>query len=121
MHGSIGDHDVAGVGTLTTSSTTVAYLVGCIHHCTHALQLNVYVYNMYTYVLCVCVCRGNEINKSIVVNPRHACAASVTVLCLFVCLFVCLSDTTLQVSVVDQLLKFRHQRSVDDTPECFDS
>ena len=36
-------------------------------------------------------------------------------------LFVCLSVTTLQASVVDRTLKFRHQRSADDTLECFDS
>ena len=61
----------------------------------------------------------------IFINPRRACAARVTVLCLFVgpsvCLSVCLSVTTLQASVVDKTLKFRHQRSADDTPECFDS
>ena len=56
-----------------------------------------------------------------VVNPRRACAARVTVLCLFVCLSVCLSVTTLQASVVDRTLKFRHQRRADDTLECFDS
>ena len=38
-----------------------------------------------------------------------------------VCLSVCLSVTTLQASVVDRTLKFRHQRSADDTLECFDS
>ena len=55
------------------------------------------------------------------INPRRACAARVTVLCLFVCLSVCLSVTTLQASVVDRTLKFRFQRSADDTLECFDS
>ena len=40
---------------------------------------------------------------------------------LFVCLSVTVSDATLQASVVDQTLKFRHQRSVNDTLECFDS
>ena len=55
-----------------------------------------------------------------VINPRCACAARVTVLCLFVCLSVCLSVTTLQASVVDRTLKFRHQRSADHTLECFD-
>ena len=40
---------------------------------------------------------------------------------LFVCLSVCLSVTTLQASVVDRTLKFPHQRSADDTLECFDS
>ena len=39
----------------------------------------------------------------------------------FVCLSVCLSVTTLQASVVDRTLKFRHQRSADHTLECFDS
>ena len=52
-----------------------------------------------------------------IVNPRRACAARVTVLCLS----VCLSVTTLQASVVDRTLKFRLQRSADDTLECFDS
>ena len=32
-----------------------------------------------------------------------------------------MSDTTLQASVVDRTLKFRHQRSVNDTLQCFDS
>ena len=36
------------------------------------------------------------------------------------CLFVCLSVTTLQASVVDRMLKFRHQQSADNTLECFD-
>ena len=36
-------------------------------------------------------------------------------------LFVCLSVTTLQASVVDRTLKFRHQRRADDTLESFDS
>ena len=31
------------------------------------------------------------------------------------------SDTTLQASVVVRTLKLRHQRSVNDTLECFDS
>ena len=53
----------------------------------------------------------------LVINPRHACAARVTVLC--VCVTV--SDTTLQASVVKRTLKFRHQRSVNDTLQCFDS
>ena len=57
----------------------------------------------------------------IVINPRRACAARVTVLRLFVCLSVCLSVTTLQASVVDRTLKFRHQRSAGHTLECFDS
>ena len=39
---------------------------------------------------------------------------------LFVCLSVCLSVTTLQASVVDRTLKFRLQRSADDTLECFE-
>ena len=33
----------------------------------------------------------------------------------------CVSDTTLQASVVKGTLKFRHQRSVNDTLQCFDS
>ena len=32
-----------------------------------------------------------------------------------------MSDTTLQASVVKGALKFRHQRSVNDTFQCFDS
>ena len=40
---------------------------------------------------------------------------------LFVCHCVTVSDTTVQASVVDRTLKFRHQRSADDTLECFDS
>ena len=52
-----------------------------------------------------------------IINPRRACAAMVIVLCLC----VSVSDTTLQVSVVDRALKFQHQRSVDDTLESFDS
>lgn len=47
-----------------------------------------------------------------------------TVLCLSLCLSVChsfsLSDTTLQALEVNQTLKFRHQRIVNDTLECFD-
>ena len=35
-------------------------------------------------------------------------------------LFVCLSVTTHQASVLDKTLKFRHQRSADDTLERFD-
>ena len=54
-------------------------------------------------------------------NPRRACAARVTVLCLFVTVCVCVSDTTLQVSVVKGTLKYRHQRSANDTLQCFDS
>ena len=34
---------------------------------------------------------------------------------------VCVSDTTLQASVVKGTRKFRHQRSVNDTLQCFDS
>ena len=41
--------------------------------------------------------------------------------CVSVCLSVYLSVTTLQASVVYKTLKFRHQRSADDTLECFDS
>ena len=41
--------------------------------------------------------------------------------CLSVCVSVCVSDTTLQASVVKGTLKFRHQRSVNDTLQCFDS
>ena len=42
--------------------------------------------------------------------------------CLCVAVYVlCVSDTTLQASVVKGTLKFRHQRSVNDTLECFDS
>ena len=37
------------------------------------------------------------------------------------CHCVTVSDTTLQASVVDRTLKFRHQRSVNDTLQCFDS
>ena len=40
---------------------------------------------------------------------------------LFVCRCVTVSDTTLQASVVKGTLKFRHQRSVNDALECFDS
>ena len=44
---------------------------------------------------------------------------------LFVCQCVIVSltvsDTTLQASVVNGTLKFRHQRSVNDALECFDS
>ena len=38
-----------------------------------------------------------------------------------VCLSFCVSDTTLQTSVVKGTLKFRHQRSVNDTLQRFDS
>ena len=55
------------------------------------------------------------------VNPRRACAARVTVLCLFGTVCVCVSDTTLQASVVKGTTKLRHQRSVNDTLQCFDS
>ena len=34
---------------------------------------------------------------------------------------MCVSDTTLQASVVKGTLKFRHQRSVNDTLQYFDS
>ena len=37
------------------------------------------------------------------------------------CHCVTVSDTILQASVVDRTLKFRHQRSVNDTLQCFDS
>ena len=57
----------------------------------------------------------------VVINPRRACAARVTVVCLFVIHSLSVSDTTLQASVVVKTLKFRHQRSVNDTLECFDS
>ena len=44
---------------------------------------------------------------------------------LFVChcvsVSVSVSDTTLQASVVKGMQKFRHQRSVNDTRQCFDS
>ena len=44
---------------------------------------------------------------------------------LFVCQSVsqsvCVSDTTLQASVVKGTLKFRHQRTVNDTLQSFDS
>ena len=40
---------------------------------------------------------------------------------LFVCQSVCVTDTTLQASVVKGTLKFRHQRSVNDTLQSFDS
>ena len=40
---------------------------------------------------------------------------------LFVCVCVTVSDTTLQASVVKGTLKFRHQRSVNDALQCFDS
>ena len=40
---------------------------------------------------------------------------------LFVCVCVCVSDTTLQASVVKGTLIIRHQRSVNDTLQCFDS
>ena len=58
-----------------------------------------------------------------IINPRRACAARVIVLCLFVSVYVsvCVTDTTLQASVVKETLKFRHQRSVHDTLQCFDS
>ena len=39
----------------------------------------------------------------------------------FVCHCVCVSETTLQASVVKETLKFRHQQSVNDTLQCFDS
>ena len=67
---------------------------------------------------------GDFILKTII-NPRRACAARVTVLGLFECHSLChcvtVSDTTLQASVVKGTLKFRHQRSVNDTLQCFDS
>ena len=60
-----------------------------------------------------------------IINPRRACAARVTVLCLCVSQSVsqsvCVSDTTLQASVVKETLKFRHQRTVNDTLQSFDS
>ena len=34
--------------------------------------------------------------SKLIINPRRACAARVTVLCLFVCLSVCLSVCQLQ-------------------------
>ena len=40
---------------------------------------------------------------------------------LFVCRCVTVSDTTLQASVVKGTLKFRHQRTVNDTLQSFDS
>ena len=40
---------------------------------------------------------------------------------LFVCVCVTVSDTTFQASVVKGTLKFRHQRSVNDTLQCYDS
>ena len=40
---------------------------------------------------------------------------------LFVCHCVCVSETTLQASVVEGTLNFRHQRSVNDTLQRFDS
>ena len=40
---------------------------------------------------------------------------------LFVCVSLCVSDTTLQASVVKETLKFRHQRTVNDTLQSFDS
>ena len=40
---------------------------------------------------------------------------------LFVGVSLTVSDTTLQASVVKGTLKFRHQRSVNDTLQCFDS
>ena len=40
---------------------------------------------------------------------------------LFVCVSLHVTDTTLQASVVDRTLKFRHQRSANDTLQCFDS
>ena len=39
---------------------------------------------------------------------------------LFVGVSLTVSDTTLQASVVKGTLKFRHQRSVNDTLQCFD-
>ena len=42
----------------------------------------------------------------ILVNPRRACAARVTVLCLFVGVSLTVSVTTLQASVVKGTLKF---------------
>ena len=59
--------------------------------------------------------------SNIIINPRRACAARVTVLCLFVGVSLTVSDTTLQASVVKGTLKFRHQRRVNDTLQCFDS
>ena len=41
--------------------------------------------------------------------------------CVFVCVCVCVSNTTLQASVVKGTLKFGHQRSVNETLQCFDS
>ena len=41
--------------------------------------------------------------------------------CLSLCVCVCVSDTTFQASVVKGTLKSRHQRSVNDTLQCFDS
>ena len=70
-----------------------------------------------------------QMDEGMIINPRRACAARVTVVCLFVtvfmyvCMYVCMyvSDTTLDASVVVRTLKFRHQRSVNDTLERFDS
>ena len=54
-------------------------------------------------------------------NPWRAYAAIDRGLQYSVCLSVYLSVTTLQASVMDRMLKFRHKRSADDTLECFDS
>ena len=62
-----------------------------------------------------------QIPSHVIINPRRACAARVTVLCLFVTVCVCVSDTTLQASVVEGTLNFGHQRSVNDTLQRFDS
>ena len=55
------------------------------------------------------------------INPWRACAARVTVVCLFVTVSLYVSDTTLQASVVGRTPKFQHQRSINDTLESFDS
>ena len=54
------------------------------------------------------VIRGTVGPNPVNIVVAHA-QRRVTVVCLFVWLSVCLSVTTLQASVVDRTLKFRHQ------------
>ena len=67
----------------------------------------------------MCVC----LYKMLLTLGAHAQRGLQYSVCLSVSQSVsqCVSDNTLQVSVVKGTLKFRHQRSVNDTLQCFDS
>ena len=59
----------------------------------------------------------SNVNRSLLTLGAHAQRG----LQYSVCVSLTVSDTTLQASVVKGTLKFRHQRSVNDTLQCFDS